>query len=108
MPNTTTIPEPLEVERGSTGWQMSFSVETTPRKDTKEAIVHVVTVTIDGHETIVTFMSKDDAEKFAQGERARLMVNEKNASHRVREIAYRLWQQDGCPEGEALRHWFAA
>ena len=87
---------------------MSFSVEISPRKDTKGAIVHVVTVTIDGHETILTFVSKDDAEKFAQREHARLMANEKNASHRVREIVYRFWQEEGCPEGEALRHWFAA
>ena len=40
----------------------------------------MVTVTIDGHETILTFVSKDDAEKFAQGEHARLLANEKNAS----------------------------
>jgi hypothetical protein len=87
---------------------MSFSVEITPRKDTKESIVHVVNVTIDGHETILTFVSKDDAEKFAQGEHARLMANENNALQRVRETAYRLWQEEGCPEGEALRQWFAA
>jgi Protein of unknown function (DUF2934) len=87
---------------------MSFSVEITPRKDTKGAVVHVVTVTIDGHETVLTFVSKDDAEKFAQGEHARLFAKEKDASQRVREIAYRLWLEEGCPEGEALRHWFAA
>ena len=87
---------------------MSYSVKTTPRKDTKGAIVYVVTVNIDGHETILTFVSKDDAERFAQGEYARLMANENNASQRVRETAYRLWQEEGCPEGEALRQWFAA
>ncbi len=87
---------------------MSFSVEISPRKDSKGAIVHAVTVTIDGHETILTFVSKDDAEKFAQGEHARLMANENNALQRVGETAYRLWQEEGCPEGEALRHWFAA
>jgi hypothetical protein len=64
-------------------------------------------VSIDGHETVLTFVSKDDAEKFAQGEHARLMANENNASQRVREIAYRLWQEEVCPEGDALRHWFA-
>jgi hypothetical protein len=74
----------------------------------KGAIVHAVAVSIDGHETILTFVSKDDAKRFAQGEHARLMANEKNVSQRVREIAYRLWQMDGCPEGEALRQWFAA
>jgi hypothetical protein len=87
---------------------MSFSVEIIPRTDTKGAIVHVVIVTIDGHETVLTFVSKDDADKFAQGERAWLMESEKNASQRIRETAYRLWQEEGCPEGEALRHWFAA
>jgi hypothetical protein len=87
---------------------VSFSVEVTPRKDTNGAAVHAVIVTIDGHETVLTFVSKDDAEDFAQVERARLIENEKNTSQRVREIAYRLWQEEGCPEGEALRHWFAA
>ena len=86
---------------------MSFSIEITPRKDTKGSI-HAVIVTIDGHETVLTFGSKDDAEGFAQAEHARLIENEKNASQRAREIAYRLWQEEGCPEGEALRHWFAA
>jgi hypothetical protein len=65
-------------------------------------------VSIDGHETVLTFVSKDDAEKFAQGEHAGLMANENNASQRVREIAYRVWQEEVCPEGDALRHWFAA
>jgi DNA-binding NarL/FixJ family response regulator len=44
----------------------------------------------------------------AQIERPRLIDDEENTSQRVREIAYRLWQEEGCPEGEALRHWFAA
>lgn len=57
---------------------------------------------------MLTFVSKDEAERFVQVEHARLMENEKNASQRVREIAHRLWQEEGCPEGEALRHWFAA
>jgi hypothetical protein len=87
---------------------MSFSVEVTPRNDAKGIPVYAVVVTIDGHETIVTFMSKDDAEDFAQVERARLLEDEKNNSQRIREIAYRLWQEEGCPEGNALRHWFAA
>ena len=98
----------FEVKRGKHGGQMSFSVEITPRKDTKGAIVHAVTVTIDRHETILTFVSKDDAEKFAQVEHARLMASDKNASQRFREIAYHLWQEEGCPEGEALRRWFSA
>ena len=87
---------------------MSLNVEITPRGDAKGGIVHAVLVTIDGHQTVLNFVSKDDAESFARDEHARLMENEKNASQRVREIAYRLWQEEGCPEGEALRHWFAA
>jgi hypothetical protein len=67
-----------------------------------------VVVTIDGHETVLTFQSKDDAEKFARLQQARLAEDEKNVSQRVREIAYRLWQEEGCPKGEDLRHWFAA
>ena len=27
---------------------------------------------------------------------------------RVREIAYFLWLDEGCPEGESERHWLAA
>ena len=54
-------------------------------------------MSIDGHETVLTFVSKDDAEKFAQGEHAGLMANENNASQRVREIAYRLWQEEVLP-----------
>jgi hypothetical protein len=87
---------------------MPFTVEVTTRNDETGAAVHAVVVTIDGHETVLTFASKDDAERFAQVERARLIEDERNASQRVREIAYRLWQEEGCPEGEALRHWFAA
>jgi hypothetical protein len=29
-------------------------------------------------------------------------------NHRIREIAYFLWLEEGCPEGEAERHWLAA
>ena len=29
-------------------------------------------------------------------------------SDRVREMAYFLWLEEGCPEGEAERHWLAA
>jgi hypothetical protein len=85
---------------------MSFSIEITPRKNPNAAIVHEVIVTIDGHETVLAFQSKDDAESFARAEQARLAEAEKKASQRVREIAYRLWQEEGCPQGEDLRHWF--
>jgi Protein of unknown function (DUF2934) len=87
---------------------MSFSVEVTPRQGSSGTTGHAVIVTINGHETVLTFLSKDHAEGFAQVERARLTENEKNASQRVREIAYRLWEEEGCPQGDALRHWFAA
>jgi hypothetical protein len=87
---------------------MSFSVEMEPRKDASGGTVHAVIVNIDGHESVLTFASKDDAESFAKVEHARLLENDKMASQRVREIAYRLWQEEGCPQGEDLRHWFAA
>ena len=52
---------------------MSFSIEISPRKDDATgAIVHAVIVTIDDHETVITFQSKEDAESFAETERARL------------------------------------
>jgi hypothetical protein len=55
----------------------------------------------------MTSISKYDVESFAPLEHARLMQNENIASQRVREIAYRLWQKERCPDGDAL-HWFAA
>ena len=51
---------------------MSFSIEITPREDTQGIIVHAVVVTIDGHETVLTFQSKEDADSFARAEQARL------------------------------------
>lgn len=27
---------------------------------------------------------------------------------RVRQIAYRMWEEEGCPEGRALDHWLRA
>jgi hypothetical protein len=42
---------------------MSFSIELMPRKDeTGGEIVHAVVVTIDDHETVLTFESKAEAE----------------------------------------------
>jgi hypothetical protein len=56
--------------------RMPFTIEITPRKDSAtEATVHVVVVTIDGHETVLNFQSKEDAEAFAQTERARLTAD---------------------------------
>jgi hypothetical protein len=52
---------------------MPFNIEIAPGKDAKGEIVHTVTVTIDDHETVLNFFeSKEDAEQFAQIERARL------------------------------------
>lgn len=51
---------------------MSFSIETTPRKDSTGAIVYTVVVTIDDHETVLSFESEEEAAAFAQTERARL------------------------------------
>lgn len=61
------------------GEWMSFNIEITPRKDEKGAIVHMVIVTIDGHQTVLTFQTKEEAEAFAQTERARLTENESKA-----------------------------
>ena len=58
---------------------MSFNIKITPEEDAKGASVHVVIVTIDDHETILSFEFKEDAERFAQAERARLVENGKNA-----------------------------
>jgi hypothetical protein len=51
---------------------MSFHIEITPRNDPAGATAYAVTVTIDDHETVVSFESREDAERFAQAERARL------------------------------------
>jgi hypothetical protein len=38
---------------------MSFSIEITPREDAKGAMVHTVVVTIDDHETVLTFWGEN-------------------------------------------------
>jgi hypothetical protein len=58
---------------------MSFSIKITPRKNATGAIAHAVIVTIDDHETVLSFESKEDAERFAQAELARLMESGKHA-----------------------------
>ena len=75
---------------------MPFSVEVTPRNDTSGVSAHAVVVTIDGHETVLTFGSKDDAESFAQVERARLIEDEEKASQRVAKGLYLM------PDGQVL------
>jgi hypothetical protein len=58
---------------------MSFSIETAPRVDSRGAIVHTVVVTIDDHETVLSFDSEEEAEAFAQTERARLREDDNKA-----------------------------
>ena len=63
----------------STASRMAFKIEIKPQRDTTGKVVHAVVVTIDGHETILSFESKEDAGLFAQRERARLLENGENA-----------------------------
>lgn len=58
---------------------MAFNIEITPRIDTMGATVYAVTVTIDDHETVVSFESKEVAERFAETERARITAQEQQA-----------------------------
>ena len=58
---------------------MSFCIKITPRKDATGAIAHAVIVTIDDHKTVLTFESKEHAERFAHVELARLMESGKHA-----------------------------
>lgn len=27
---------------------------------------------------------------------------------RIRELAHHIWESEGCPQGQELRHWYAA
>jgi hypothetical protein len=58
---------------------MSFKIEIAPRNDPVGATAYAVVVTIDDHETVVSFESKEDAERFAETERARLIADMQNA-----------------------------
>ena len=58
---------------------MAFKIEITPRNDPAGATAYAVIVTIDDHETVVSFESKEDAERFAETERARLTADEQDA-----------------------------
>jgi hypothetical protein len=59
---------------------MPFIIEIAPREDDATGgMVHAVIVTIDGHETVLAFQSKEDAEAFAQTERTRLEADERKA-----------------------------
>ena len=63
----------------STGERMSFSTKIAPRKDAAGAIAYAVIVTIDDHKTVLAVESKEDAERFAHAELARLMESGKHA-----------------------------
>jgi hypothetical protein len=59
---------------------MSFNIEIAPRNDaTTGAIAYAVIVTIDDHETVVSFESREAAESFAETERARLTEDDQKA-----------------------------
>jgi hypothetical protein len=58
---------------------MSFCIEITPRNDPTGAAAYAVVVTIDDHETILSFESREAAESFAATERARLTDDEQKA-----------------------------
>jgi hypothetical protein len=58
---------------------MSFSIEITPRNDPTGATAYAVVVTIDDHETVLSFESREAAESFAETERARLTDDDQKA-----------------------------
>jgi hypothetical protein len=58
---------------------MSFKIEITPRDDPSGATAYAVIVTIDDHETVLSFETKEIAERFAETERARLTAQEQQA-----------------------------
>ena len=58
---------------------MSFSIEITPRNDPTGATAYAVVVTIDDHETVLSFESREAAESFAETERARLTEDDQKA-----------------------------
>lgn len=50
-----------------------------------------------------------DAEHYPEQHEVQTNGSGENASHQeVAELAYRLWQQRGCPEGSAEQDWFDA
>jgi hypothetical protein len=58
---------------------MAFKIEIAPRNDPAGATAYAVIVTIDDHETFVSFESKEATERFVQTERARLTADEQKA-----------------------------
>jgi hypothetical protein len=62
---------------------MSFKIEITTRNDPSGVTAYAVIVTIDDHETVLSFESKEAAESFAETERARLTADEQKAPPRT-------------------------
>jgi hypothetical protein len=58
---------------------MAFNIEIAPRNDPSGATAYAVTVTIDDHETVLGFESREAAERFAETERARLTADAEKA-----------------------------
>jgi hypothetical protein len=58
---------------------MAFNIEITPRNDPAGATAYAVIVTIDDHETVLSFESREAAESFAQTEGARLTAEAQQA-----------------------------
>jgi hypothetical protein len=58
---------------------MAFNIEIMPRDDPSGATAYAVVVTIDDHETVAGFETKELAERFAETERARLTADEEKA-----------------------------
>jgi hypothetical protein len=58
---------------------MAFNIEIAPRNDPSAATAYAVTVTIDDHETVLGFESREAAERFAETERARLTADAEKA-----------------------------
>ena len=58
---------------------MAFNIEIRPRNDPSGATAYAVLVTIDDHETVVSFESQEAAESFAETERARLTNDEQKS-----------------------------
>ena len=58
---------------------MAFNIEIRPQKNTTGATVYAVVVTIDDHETVLSFEFRETAERFAETERARLLADEQKA-----------------------------
>ena len=57
--------------RESAGHEMAFNIEITPQNDATGATVYAEVVTVDDHETVVSFQSREAAESFAETERVR-------------------------------------